>query len=127
MHGDRHCILLLDNLTAHEHIVDDPLLPKKLHFLFFPPNCTSFLQPADMGMIASLKIGYQMTMLTILSNICKSKESYEEAVAAGKRLHRGCKSIYNGSKANVLDALQILKKIWENDAKYATIDGVKRC
>jgi len=68
-----------------------------------------------------------MTMLTILSNACKSKESYEEAVENGKSLHRGCKGIYHGAKANVLDALQILKMIWEGDAKYATIDGIKRC
>ena len=83
-HGDSHCILLLDNFSAHQKIINDSQLPKKLHILFFPPNCTSFLQPADMGMIASLKIGYQMTMLTILCNVCKSRESYEEAVANGK-------------------------------------------
>jgi hypothetical protein len=55
--GDVCCILILDNCRAHTDL-NKALLPSKLIILYFPPNCTSFLQPADMGMIAALKVGY---------------------------------------------------------------------
>ena len=58
MHGDVDCILLLDNCSAHK--IDDETIPKRCHILFFPPNMTSNHQPADMGMIASLKVGYRV-------------------------------------------------------------------
>ncbi len=32
-----------------------------------------------------------------------------------------------GHKANVLDALKIIKQVWENDEKYCTREGIKRC
>jgi hypothetical protein len=57
--GDVRCILILDNCRAHTDLI-----------LSFPPNCTSFLQPADMGMIAALKVGYQVSMLRKLLAIC---------------------------------------------------------
>lgn len=78
-------------------------------------------------MIASLKIGYRMKMLDILLNVCESKDSYEKAISVGNELGRGCKGIYNASKANVLDALQILKSLWDGDKKYCKVDGIKSC
>jgi hypothetical protein len=56
------CLLLLDNCPAHVNL-DKDMLPTELVIQFFPPNCTSFLQPADMGMIACLKVGYKALML----------------------------------------------------------------
>ena len=126
-HGNRHCILLLDNFSAHTKITDDPRIPNKLHIVFFPPNCTSFMQPADMGMIATLKIGYRMKMLDILLNVCDTIETYNKAVAVGMTLRRGCKGLYHGSKATVLDALQILKPLWDGNDKYCRVGGIKRC
>ena len=127
IHGNRHCILLLDNFSAHEKIVHDERIPNKLHMIFFAPNCTSFLQPADMGIISSLKIGYRVKLMNILLKVCDTMEMYNEAVTAGKALVRGCKGLYNGSKANVLDALQILKTLWDENEKYCKVDTVKKC
>ena len=127
-YGNRHALLLLDNFSAHTKVMDDPRIPTKLHILFFPPNSTSFLQPADMGMIASLKVGYWMKMLELLLTICKnSPAAYENAVRVGRTMGRGCKGLYHGTKANVLDALLILKDLWDNDEKYCRIEGIQRC
>ena len=52
-------------------------------------------------------------------------EMYNETVTAGKALVCGCKGLYNGSKANVLDALQILKTLWDENEKYCKVDTVK--
>jgi hypothetical protein len=55
---NRRIILILDNCTAHSH----PTLSNiKLHFL--PPNCTSKLQPLDLGIIKNFKVYYRRSML----------------------------------------------------------------
>ena len=56
-HGDKHCVHLLDNYSTHK--VDTGRLPPSLHLVFLPPNVTNTHQRADMGMVASLKIGYK--------------------------------------------------------------------
>jgi hypothetical protein len=81
-HGNVFCLLLLDNCPAHINL-DKNKLPPKLVIEFFPPNCTSFLQPADMGMIACLKVGYKANMLRKLLAICDDESLYQEAMTAG--------------------------------------------
>jgi hypothetical protein len=78
-HGNVCFLLLLDNCPAHVDL-DKNKLPAKLVLLFFPPNCTSFLQPADMGMIACLKLGYKANMLRRLLAICDDDSLYKEAL-----------------------------------------------
>ncbi|MGH7954417.1 MAG: hypothetical protein ACREOZ_00495, partial [Gloeomargaritales cyanobacterium] len=56
------------------------LLPTNLVIEICPANCTSFMQPADMGMIARLKIGYKALMLRKLLAICDDQELYEETL-----------------------------------------------
>ena len=76
LHGHSKALLLLDNCSAHK--INMELLPDWLKIVFLPPNVTNRHQPADMGMIASLKIGYKINMLTQLLEIfdkeggCKS-------------------------------------------------------
>jgi len=80
--GDVCCILLLDNCKAHTDL-NKSRLPQKLVIPFFPPNCTSFMQPADMGMIAGLKVGYRVLILKKLLAICDDEELYKDAIEAG--------------------------------------------
>jgi hypothetical protein len=68
-------------------------LLSKLVILLFPPNCTSFLQPADMGMIACLKVGYKANMLRMLLAIRNDDSLYQEALEAGQRARRGCRGL----------------------------------
>ena len=64
----RSCLMLLDNASSHNSVPDIQLI--KLgsfdafrlsnHLLIFlPPNCTSVVQPLDMGIIASFKAHYK--------------------------------------------------------------------
>ena len=77
-HGDVIAILILDNCTAHNGL-DDPQvckeygLPAKLIVIFLPPNVTSRAQPADMCIIACLKVGYRVLMLEELLQLYDSK------------------------------------------------------
>ena len=77
----RRAILLLDNCTAHK-LPPETLasFPKWLKIVFLPPNVTNKSQPADMGMIASLKIGYKTKMLLQLLKI------FDEAGGLTKQL-----------------------------------------
>jgi hypothetical protein len=123
--GDVNALLLLDNCTAHD--VDMSKLPRKLTIIFLPPNMTSVHQPADMGMIASLKVGYKMQLLGKLLAIFDVEGGYEAAYQARMRQRNGCRGIHYGGKPHLLDAMAILYNLWEGDGKYATIAGVKRC
>ena len=57
--ANRHILLFIDNCTAHVSVTD--LTNTRL--IFFPPNCTSRLQPADQGIIQNLKVYYRQTMI----------------------------------------------------------------
>ena len=63
-YGDQYCILLLDNCSAHK--VGVWRQPPNLHIVFISTNVTNTHQLADMGMIASLKVGYNTQILLIL-------------------------------------------------------------
>jgi hypothetical protein len=119
-------LLLLDNCPAHVDL-DKNKLPAKLVLLFFPPNCTSFLQPADMGVIACLKVGYKANMLRRLLAICDDDSLYKEALAAGEQTRRGCKGLEYCGKAHLLDAMEICGSIWNSNSKYAMEDSIRRC
>ena len=124
--GDAQCILILDNCPAH--IIDFTLLPSWCHVLFLSPNTTSNYQPADMGMIASLKIGYKATMLNKLLRIFDNEGGYEGAAANRRRtIPRGQRGLDYGGKATILDAMNIMDSIWKVDQRYAKEDGIRRC
>lgn len=52
--ANQHILLFVDGCTSHVSL--NGLTNIKL--IFFPPNCTSWLQPADQGIIQNLKIHY---------------------------------------------------------------------
>ncbi|XP_070378200.1 tigger transposable element-derived protein 6-like [Dermacentor albipictus] len=56
----RQVCLLLYNCSAH-HILDAGLTNVELKY--FPPNCTSIIQPLDQGVIRSLKCAYRQRMM----------------------------------------------------------------
>ena len=58
-------------------------MPQNLTLKFLPPNVTSKHQPADMGIISTLKVGYMVSLLDqlleffilmVYSNVLKSVE-----------------------------------------------------
>jgi hypothetical protein len=124
--GDVCCILVLGNCRAHTDL-NKALYPNKVIILFFPPNCTSFLQPADMVMIAGMKVGNKVSMLRKLLAICEDEELYDEALIAGKKTLKGCNSLSFCSKAQLLDAMLILHSIWSGGINKYYLDVSIKC
>lgn len=124
-HGRSKAILLLDNCTAHK--INMEFLPDWLKIVFLPPNVTNTHQPADMGIIASLKVGYKTSMLMQLLEIFDREGGYEEAARLRQSTRKGCRGLRLGGKATVLDAMHILDEIWKKDARYAKVEGIRRC
>ena len=125
-------ILLLDNCTAHKELNDPTYrlanrIPDELIIIFLPPNTTSKLQPADMGIIACLKVGYKITMLRKLLTLFDEDGGFQAVANARANARRGCKGLAVGGKAHVLDVMQILAKLWNEDRKYARTQSVKNC
>ena len=98
-----------------------------LKIVFLPPNVTNKHQPADMGMIASLKVGYKTKILMQLLEVFDKEGGYEEAARLRKSTRKGCRGLQLGGKATILDAMYILDEIWKNDARYALVTGIRRC
>lgn len=65
--------LLVDNCSAH-HVED--LVLSNIELEFFPPNCTSVIQPLDQGIINSVKCAYRKRVIErILLNIQLKRET----------------------------------------------------
>ena len=124
-HGDVCELLLLDNCSSHKGL-DDNRMTKKFVIIFFPPNVTNENQPADMGIVAAMKVGYRTHMLSIILDIFHEPDGYKNAEVARARRPRGCKGVHYGGKATILDAMSFLLEVWEHDAKYATREAVMR-
>ena len=119
VHGDVPCLLLLDNASVQTNL-DLSLLPANLHMMYFPPNVTNTHQPADMGMIARLKVGYKLEMLQRLVAIFDLDGGFQQAAISHGRQQRGCKGLAYGGKAHILDAMDIL-----DSGKYAYNDSIQ--
>ena len=125
-HGDKKVILLLDNCSAHK--VDTSMgLLKHVHILFFPPNLTCWHQPADMGVIQSLKVGDKGNVIETLLNVCDDPALHRQARVLAASAKPGCVGLKHGAKPHVLDAMDVLQKVWSRDDKYASTDGIIRC
>lgn len=68
----RKILLFLDNCAAHPQQI--PGL-KAIKLIFFPPNCTSVLQPMDQGIIKSLKAHYRRIQLVHMIHAVDNSES----------------------------------------------------
>jgi len=125
-YGDVPCILVLDNCTAHN--VDLTRINHNIHIVFLPPKVTNKHQPADMGMIGSLKLGYRMLYLHTLLELFDREGGFEEAAELRKKQKRGCKGIDYGGKPHILDAMEMIASIWMSvEEKYVSDTSVQRC
>jgi len=57
---NRKILLFIDQCAAHPR---DTTTLKNITILFFPPKCTSHLQPLDMGIIHALKCQYRKQLI----------------------------------------------------------------
>ncbi|KAI6648197.1 hypothetical protein LOD99_12006 [Oopsacas minuta] len=84
----RRVLLLMDNASGHFQAFER----NNVRVVFFPPNCTSWKQPCDMGIIAALK---------------KSPKR-----RASERLPKGAAGVVYGKPAHLLDAAFYVKRAW---------------
>ena len=81
---------------------------------FFPPNCTSWKQPCDIGLIAALKKRYKYLYLKDVLDFCDLDESVRiHKTKQGRRLPRGAAGVAYGKPAHLLDAAHYVKQAWE--------------
>ena len=121
-------ILFLYNCSAHTIYDEEKYkLPKRIFVFFLPLNVTNTHQPADVGTISSIKVGYKVTLLDQLLPIFDIEGRYIRAYAKRKNQNRGCKVIDFGGNPHLLDSTRILKPIWEDyEGKCVGVDGIKR-
>ena len=81
LHGEKKCILMLDNCPAHIGIKD---MPKNIIVIVLPSNWTLRYQPADQGIISTLKLGCKQILLFRLLNIFDDDAKYSAAKEAAK-------------------------------------------
>lgn len=62
--GSVRAYLLVNNCSARK--IDEKALPRELTLKYSPQNVMSTRQPADMRMIACLKVGYESHVLSVL-------------------------------------------------------------
>ena len=111
--GNVEAALVLDNCAAHNIDISDT--PDKLLLIFSPPNVTSAHQePADAGLIASLKVDHERELLAKVPPIFDTNAHPKNEAEFGGKPH-------------LLDAVTTAHHSWEGDQKHAAMSGIKSC
>ena len=78
-----------------------------IEVVFFSPNCASWKQPCDMGIIAARKKRYEYLYLKDVLNFCELDENLKaRKKEQAKRLPRGAEDVAYGNPAQMLDAAE---------------------
>jgi len=101
----------MDNAPGHF----DAFERDNIRVVFFPPNCTSWKQPCDMGIIATLKKRYKYLYLKDILDFYKLDEQLKQRKKElGKRLQRGAARVSYGNPTHLLDAASYVKGAWDS-------------
>ena len=111
---------LLETFSSHNLCDEEKSkLPNHIFVSFLPPNVTNTGQPADMGIISSIKVGYKVTLIQQLLYNFDTEGVYLWEYTKRRKKYIGCKGVDFGGKPDLIDAMIILKHIWEeNECKY---------
>ena len=125
---DQHFVLILDNFletSKDKWLTKD--IPSWIHIKFLPPKLTSKNQPMDMGIIAVLKVAYRSQLLKALLQVCDKPQLFKERQRLS--VPHGCRGVFHGSPPHLLDAMQILQRIWSGDLakRYQWEQTIGRC
>jgi hypothetical protein len=88
---NRQIILFVDNCAVHPK---DTSFLRNVKVLWYPANCTSTLQPLDLGIIHSLKVYYGKRL--VQTSIC--------LIESGKEIKK---------KINILKAMHYIMAAWQ--------------
>jgi hypothetical protein len=101
---------MLDNAGHFEAFECD-----NVRIVFFPPNCTSWKQPCDMGIIAALKKRFKYLYLKdVLDFYELDEEAKLRKKMQGRRLRCGAAGVAYGNLAHLLDAASYVKEAWQS-------------
>jgi len=82
----RNVLLFIDRCPAHP--TDLPNL-SNIKVIFFPPNCTSKLQPLDLGIIRCMKVSYRKAIVRRAILALELKKSFEQ-ISVLDAIHKVC-------------------------------------
>jgi hypothetical protein len=103
----RQVLLLLDNAPGHFEAFEHD----NVRIVFFPPNCTSWKQPCDMGIIVALKKRFKYLYLKdVLDFYELDEEAKLRKKMQGRRLRRSVVGVAYGNPAHLLDAVSYVKE-----------------
>ncbi|XP_072574493.1 ARL14 effector protein isoform X3 [Paramormyrops kingsleyae] len=102
---ERRVLMIVDHCSAHDPAVAEQLKAIKLEFL--PPNCTSLLQPCDMGIIQNFKVLYRKRLLQKLIMASENGDMDNFAI-------------------DILQCLRWARSVWENEITATTINNCFR-
>jgi hypothetical protein len=107
----RRVLLLLDNAPRHFEAFEHD----NVRIVFFPPNCTSWKQPCDMGIIAVLKKRFKYLYLKdVLDFYELDEEAKLRKKMQGRRIRRGVAGVAYGYPAHLLDVASNVKEAWQS-------------
>jgi hypothetical protein len=107
----RRVLLLLDNAPGHFEAFECD----NVRIVFFPPNYTSWKQPCDMGIIATLKKRFKYLYLKDVLDFYELDEEVKlRKKMQGRRLRRGAVGVAYGNPAHLLDAASYVKEAWQS-------------
>ncbi len=103
--------MLLDNAPKHFETFERD----NVKIIFFPPNCTSWKQPCDMGIIIALKKRFKYLYLKdVLDFYELDEEAKLRKKMQGRRLRRGVVGVAYGNPAHMFDATSYVKEAWQS-------------
>jgi hypothetical protein len=106
----RHVLLLIDNASRHFEAFERD----NIQIVFFPPNCTSWKHPCDMGIIAALKKQHKYLYLKdVLDFYELDDEAKNRKKDQGRRLCRGAARVFYKNPAHLLDVASYVKDAWD--------------
>ena len=107
----RRVLLVLDNAPGHFEAFERD----NVRIVFFPPDCTSWKQPYDMGIIASLKKRFKHLYLKdVLDFYELDEEAKLPKKMQGRRLRRSAAGVAYGNPAHLLDIVSYVKEAWQS-------------
>jgi hypothetical protein len=104
-------LLLMDNAPRHFEAFEHD----NIRIVFFPPNCISWKQTCDMGIIVALKKRHKYLYLNdVLDFYELNDEAKNRKKNQGRRLRRRAAGVYYGNLTHLLDAASYVKDAWDS-------------
>lgn len=115
----RNVLLLIDNATSH---------PKTeipgIRMEYFPPNCTSWKQAMDQGIIHSFKKRYKYLLLKRVIEFHELPTDVKQLrTSSVPNMRSGTAGLDYGKPAHLLDAAKLARQSWDN----VTSETIKHC